>query len=181
MTWTMSDESRARAQRGALRSGCLLHVALGRGFARLYLALGLVLGLAACDPQVRNHGYVPSEEELQDLVVGIDTRASVEDTVGTPSAAGVLNDAGYFYVAQQVRQFGWREPEVLSREIVAISFDDDGTIQNIERFGLEDGNVIALSRRVTDSNVRGIGFLRQLMGNLGRIAPELLGGGDTTP
>ncbi|KPQ14077.1 MAG: hypothetical protein HLUCCO18_16175, partial [Rhodobacteraceae bacterium HLUCCO18] len=48
---------------------------------------------------------------------------------------------------------------------------------NVERFGLEDGNVVALSRRVTDSNVQGIGFLRQLLGNLGRINLDDLGGG----
>ena len=43
------------------------------------------------------------------------------------------------------------------REIVAITFDDSGVVRNIERFGLEDGNVVALSRRVTDSNVQGVG------------------------
>lgn len=126
---------------------------------------------------VRNHGYVPTDADLAEIVVGIDDRTSVEDTVGTPSAAGVLNDDGYFYVAQSVRQTGWREPEVISREIVAISFDDSGTVRNIERFGLEDGNVVALSRRVTDSSVQGVGFLRQLVGNVGRIDTTALGGG----
>ena len=33
-------------------------------------------------------------------------------------------------------------------------------------------NVVALSRRVTDSNVRGVSFLRQLLGNLGRFRAE---------
>lgn len=143
------------------------------------VALGVAgLGvLAACDPQVQNHGYVPTEADLAELVVGVDTRVSVEESVGTPSASGVLDDAGYFYVRQSVNQYGWREPEVLSREIVAISFDNSGVITNIERFGLEDGNVIALSRRTTDTNVQGVGFLRQLMGNVGRIAPDALGGG----
>jgi outer membrane protein assembly factor BamE (lipoprotein component of BamABCDE complex) len=133
--------------------------------------------LAACAPQVRNHGYVPSEAELAEIVVGIDDRASVEDSIGTPSAAGLLNETGYFYVAQSVSQYGWREPEVISREIVAISFDERGTVRNIERFGLEDGNVVALSRRVTDSSVEGAGFLRQLIGNVGRIDTTALGGG----
>ena len=53
--------------------------------------------------------------------------------------------------------------------MVAIRFDDNGVVSNIERFGLEDGNVVALSRRVSASNIEGIGFLRQLMGNLGRL------------
>ena len=40
-------------------------------------------------------------------------------------------------------------------------------MKNVEKFGLQDGRVIVLSRRVTESNVKGLGFLRQLLGNLG--------------
>lgn len=48
---------------------------------------------------------------------------------------------------------------------------------NIERFGLEDGQVIQLSRRVTESSVQDIGFLRQILSNFGRInIAEALGG-----
>jgi len=52
---------------------------------------------------------------------------------------------------------------------VAVTFTDAGIVENVERFGLEDGRVIALSRRVTDSNIKGVGFLRQLLGNFGRV------------
>ncbi len=46
-----------------------------------------------------------------------------------------------------------------------------------ERFGLQDGEVIALNRRVTDSNIEGVSFIRQLLGNLGRVdAGTLLDG-----
>ncbi len=135
------------------------------------------MALAACSPIVRNHGYVPSDAELSEISVGRDTRESVADALGSPGSAGVIGDRGYYYVSQRVQQRGYRAPEILDREIVAVSFDSRGVVSNVERFGLEDGNVVALSRRVTDSNVQGIGFLRQLMGNLGRINPAALGGG----
>jgi outer membrane protein assembly factor BamE (lipoprotein component of BamABCDE complex) len=143
---------------------------------RLVLSLALVLAGAACGPQIRTHGYVPPEDALAAISVGLDTRETVADTVGTPTASGVLGETGYYYVLQRIQQRGYREPRVVEREIVAISFDEAGVVRNIERFGLEDGNVVALSRRVTDSNVEGIGFLRQLMGNLGRINPGALAG-----
>ncbi len=44
-------------------------------------------------------------------------------------------------------------------------------VTNIERFGLERGQVVRLSRRVTTENTQGVGFLRQAFGNLGRINP----------
>ena len=54
---------------------------------------------------------------------------------------------------------------------MAISFDDTDAIANIERFGLEDGRIVPLSRRVTDSSVVENGFLRQLLGNIGNFNP----------
>ncbi|MEO0379839.1 MAG: outer membrane protein assembly factor BamE [Pseudomonadota bacterium] len=131
-----------------------------------------VTALAACAPTFRSHGYIPPEEDLQELVVGIDTRASVEDVVGSPTAGGVLDGGNYFYVRSTVKTLGPRRPEVVDREVLAISFDEQGVLNNIESFGLEDGRVVALSRRVTDSGITNISFIRQLMGNIGGGIPD---------
>ena len=42
-------------------------------------------------------------------------------------------------------------------------------VANIEEFGLEDGNIVQFSRRVTTSSVREISFLAQILSNFGRI------------
>ena len=140
--------------------------------------LGLFLMLStACTTLYRNHGYVPPEEELQNIVVGVDTRATVDDVVGPPSTAGVLSDGNYYYVRSRVRHFGALRPEVIERQVLAISFDQADVVANVERFGLQDGQVVVLSRRVTDSSVEGNGFLRQVLGNIGRIDPSDLFGG----
>lgn len=128
--------------------------------------------LSACTATYRNHGYVPTEDELAEVVVGIDTRDSVAESVGTPSSGGVLNDSGYYYVRSRVRHTGLRAPEVIERELVAISFSETGVVENIERFGLQDGRTIRLTRRVTESSISNRGFLRQLLGNLGNFSPE---------
>ncbi|MEM8653930.1 MAG: outer membrane protein assembly factor BamE [Pseudomonadota bacterium] len=143
-----------------------------RPLGKAGLALILALGIAGCAPTFQNHGYVPPEEDLQELVVGIDTRSSVEDLIGPPTAGGVLEGGDYFYIRSKVRTFGPRKPQVVDRQILAITFDAEGVLQNIERFGLEDGRVVALSRRVTESGVTDTSFLRQLFGNIGRIGPD---------
>ncbi len=91
---------------------------------------------------------------------------------GRPTTAGVLSDGGWFYVASKFRAYGWRETREIEREVVSISFDENGTVENIERFGLEDGRVIAISRRVTDSNIKGVTFLRQLFGSIGNFTAD---------
>ena len=132
--------------------------------------------LMACVADFRNHGYIPSEEILDEIVVGVDTRASVEDAAGSPTSAGLLNDSGYYYVRTRVRSFAYRAPQVVERQVLAISFDDTGVVTNIERFGLENGKVVTLQRRVTDTSSASSTFLTQLLNSLGRFRGITTGG-----
>jgi outer membrane protein assembly factor BamE (lipoprotein component of BamABCDE complex) len=138
---------------------------------RLGLALAFALGLAACGDTVRTHGFVPTDDQLEAVVVGRDTRTTVNTILGEPGSTGVMADEGWFYVRSTFEDGTYRALREVDRQVVAVSFDEAGVVTNIERFGLEDGNVVLLSRRVTDDNTAGVGFLRQLFGNLGRIDP----------
>ena len=136
---------------------------------KIVAGISLIVALTGCATQFRNHGYVPPEEDLQSLIVGVDTRATVDDIIGAPSLSGVLGDGDYYYVRSRVAAKGVLRPEVIDRQVLAISFNENDTIANIERFGLEKGQVVPLTRRVTDSSVVGNGFLRQVFGNIGAI------------
>ncbi len=151
----------------------------GAGAGRLHrkmLAVAmLVMGFAvACSPIYRNHGYVPTDDMLALIEVGTDTRDTVAEKVGRPSTSGLLNDVGWFYVQSRWREGGVRAPLEQDRQVVAISFGEAGTVSNVERFGLDRGRVVPLSRRVTDSNVEGVGFVRQLLGSIGKIRADNL-------
>lgn len=144
--------------------------------ARLRITvLGMVLVMAAgCSAVYRNHGYVPVDAELALIEVGVDTRETVAATIGRPSAAGLLNDVGWYYVQSRWKHYGALPPQEEDRQIVAISFTEAGIVENVERFGLEQGRVVALSRRVTDSNIQGLSVLRQLFGSIGRLRADQL-------
>lgn len=155
--------------RGATRA------AMGRAL-RLGLAGVLVAMVAACSTIYRNHGYVPTDDELATVEVGRDTRETVTEKIGRPTAAGLLNDVGWFYVQSRWAYRGAFEPREIDRQVVAITFAESGTVQNIERFGLEQGRVVPLSRRVTETNVKGMGIIRQLLGSFGRLSPGAITG-----
>ncbi len=142
---------------------------IGLGLCVAALAL-----LMACSNIERSHGYVPPDRDLDLIIVGVDTKETVADAVGRPTTAGILADGGWYYVKSQFSAYGIRERQEKSREVVAISFDEQGVVENIERFGLEDGKVVAISRRVTDSNIKGVSFLRQLFGSIGNFAADQL-------
>lgn len=146
---------------------------IGSGL-RLFAVLVTVVALSACAARYRDHGYVPRDEDLARITVGESTREDVARAVGRPSTTGLLTGGAWYYVGSRFRLYGPREPEEIDRQVVAISFDDRGVVENVERFGLEDGQIVALSRRVTDSNIKGVGILRQLLGNLGNVSAAQL-------
>ncbi len=141
--------------------------------------LAALLFLSACAGRLNDsHGYVPDDTLLKDVRIGVDTKETVGRLLGRPGTEGIVDDLGWYYVKSDYEQFLWRPPVEVNREVVAVSFAESGTVQNVERFGLEQGRVVALSRRVTTSNTRGIGFLRQLFSNLGTFnAGDFLQGG----
>lgn len=133
------------------------------------LVLVLAFAVAACQPIYANHGYIPTDQDLALLKVGVDTRDSVEATVGRPAAEGLLNDQAWYYVQSRWKTIGAAEPVEVTREVVAISFTAQGVVANIERFGLQQGRIVPLSRRVTTTNIAGKGILAQIFGNIGKL------------
>lgn len=143
--------------------------------ARL-VTVAAVLVVAGCTPIYQNHGYVPTEEELSRIEVGKSSREEVSAVIGRPSSVGVLQGSGWFYVGSRWKHYGARAPQEIDRQVVAITFNEGGTVENVERFGLERGEVVVLSRRVTKSNIKGLGLIRELLGSFGRVsAGKLLG------
>ncbi|WP_410217470.1 outer membrane protein assembly factor BamE [Paracoccus sp. (in: a-proteobacteria)] len=133
------------------------------------LAFLAVLGLAACTPIYRNHGYVPPANELAQVVVGQTTVDDLPGLIGRPSAQGLLTGSGWYYVGSRWRRVGAAAAQEIDRQVVAISFAPGGVVSNVETFGLERGRVVTLSRRVTEGSVTEISLVGQLLGNLGNF------------
>jgi outer membrane protein assembly factor BamE (lipoprotein component of BamABCDE complex) len=132
----------------------------------------LFLALIGCSPIQRFHGYAPDDTQLAEIEVGRDTRETVAEKVGRPGLSGVMEGSAWYYVQSDWVERGWRAPEEVDRQVVAISFDNANRVSNIERFGLRDGEVVPLSRRVTSPGPSGLVLLRQLLSNFGQFNPS---------
>lgn len=140
---------------------------IGAGLRLVALAAGLLT--ASCTATYLNHGFVPPQAEVAALQPGVDTREEVVASLGEPNAEGVLGEDDLYYVESRFRHFGPFAPEEISRQILALNFDGTGVLRNIESYGLEDGRVVPISRRVTDETLRDGTFLRQILGNIGNF------------
>ena len=148
---------------------------------RLTLVVALVAA-TGCTDLDRYHGFMPPQEEVASLQVGVTTRDEVITLFGPPMAERALVGNTIYYAASHFRTFGPFAPEEISREVLAVDFTADNRVRNISRYTLEDGRVVVLDRRVTEDGINDVTFLGQMLNALGRVdAGTLLGddgGGD---
>lgn len=147
---------------------------------RLALSVSLILGasvVTGCAPDIRKSGYYPLEQELEVIKLGQSTRAEVLSVIGSPSIGSGDVDKELYYVGQRARHFGPFKPQLVDRQIVVVSFDSADRVKNVQILGLEDGQVVVLSQRVTETISGDFGFFKQLLGNVGNVdASQILGG-----
>ena len=116
------------------------------------------------------------------LQVGQTTRSEVVSLFGPPTSDGGVASDTIYYVSSQFVHRGLFAPREVDRTVLAVNFDANDRVSGINRYGLEDGQVVNLDRRVTDDGIRNVGALSQLLGSFGRVdAGALLGGGGTDP
>lgn len=144
----------------------------GRHVCRAGLGLVLISAVAACEPTLTSHGYYPTQEAIERIQVGLDTRADVQAKLGRPSASGTFSESGWYYVSTQIEHFAYYEPEVVDRKVLAIQFDETDTVRDVRSYGLEDGRIVDLETRTTPTHGRELTILEQLIGNLSNIRGE---------
>jgi outer membrane protein assembly factor BamE (lipoprotein component of BamABCDE complex) len=136
------------------------------------LLTGSILGvaaLAACAPIRDVRGYVPDDEKVSTVSIGADTRDSVQEKLGTPSSTATFGDPTWYYISTEQERYAFFKPDVTKRQILAIQFADDGKVAEIRKYGIEDGQIIALVGRETPSRGKEMTFLQQLFGNMGAL------------
>ena len=126
------------------------------------------LGLSACSKIEQNRGYVPDAADLAEVEIGVATRQTVQQSLGSPSTVGTFDDTAWYYIRSRHERLAFFRPEVVSREVVAIYFDENNHVDDVAHYGLEDGYVVSYSNRETPTRGRELTVLEQLLGNVGR-------------
>ena len=110
-------------------------------------ALGVSAVLAGCEETYTNHGFMPQLADLETIEAGKDTRGSVLRKLGRPSSISSFDSASWFYAASRVEHYAFYAPKVVDRTVVTVSFSESGLVENVGRYGIEDGQIIDLGDR----------------------------------
>ena len=139
------------------------------------MLLGAAL-LSAC-VGVRDHrGFVLDEQLAQSVQAGVDNKASVAKTLGSPTFVGQFDANDWYYLSQDTHQFAFRNPRVTEQKLLHIRFDPAGNVVSVGTTGKE---LIAAVNPVNDYTPtlgRQRSFFDELFGNIGTISQPGLPG-----
>ena len=138
---------------------------------RISIAAILLTGslLTACAPIEESHGYVPDAELIEKLRPGVHDRDSVAELLGSPSSVATFDDGTWYYISRSTERIAFLNRKVVQQDVVVVSFDEAGIVQDVERFSLEDGRQIDLVSRTTPTRGKELSLVQELFGNLGRF------------
>jgi outer membrane protein assembly factor BamE (lipoprotein component of BamABCDE complex) len=128
-----------------------------------------LLTTAACAPITSFSGFQAIESDPKDVKVGADTKSTVRGKLGSPSAMATFDPNTWFYMNQVKQRVAFRKPNVVARNVTAITFNKDSeAVESVNNYTLKDGKVIAFNGRETPTRGRELTVLEQLLGNVGR-------------
>jgi outer membrane protein assembly factor BamE (lipoprotein component of BamABCDE complex) len=131
------------------------------------------LALIACTPQVSNHGYRLDEAAFAQVVPGRTSREQVLQLLGSPSSLATFDGSVWYYVSQRTERMSFYQEEVVNQDVVAIAFDDLGTVTQVDRHGLDRAQEVSLVDRETPTSGSELSVFEQFIGNIGRFNPPV--------
>ena len=134
----------------------------------LHCAL-IALALAACQPMIDQRGNLPDEKKISEIEPGVTTKEAVSQLLGTPSSVSTFGDKTWYYISRRTEQTAFFNPQVLDQQVVVVAFDEGDVVRNVQHLNLADSRPIDPSSRETPSAGKEIGFVEQLLGNLGKF------------
>ena len=136
---------------------------------RLSTIAAVSAAIAACAPQLNTHGDHIEADRLALIQPGTQNRDEVAQILGSPSSTSVFGEEAWYYVSDVVETRSIFSRKVTERQVVTIRFDEQGVVKELDMYGLDRGQEVALVERETPSFGESTNFFTDLLGNLGRF------------
>ena len=132
-------------------------------------AILAAIAASACSTTVTKHGTQFSEQEVSQVTKGL-SQDQVRQILGSPATvAAVGRGDAFYYISSTMQQQAFFKPSEVDRQVVAIYFAQNGTVDRVANYGMKDGKVFDFISRTTPSaNTNDQSIVQQLFRNLGQ-------------
>jgi outer membrane protein assembly factor BamE (lipoprotein component of BamABCDE complex) len=135
-------------------------------------AIGLLaLQLGACTANVAAHGHRLDAAALAQVEPGRSSQREVVQLLGSPSSLATFDNHTWYYISQRTERRSFYQEKIVAQDVVAIRFDDQGLVSQIDRHGLDEAREIEVVDRETPTAGNELTILEQFIGNIGRFNP----------
>lgn len=134
------------------------------------IAAGVLISTTACSPRMVSRGYFPDKEKIDAIAVGVDTKRSVNDRLGSPTLVSTFNADIWYYVTSREQQVAWRLPATIKQDVLEVHFAPNGQVSEIVKHDESELREVATVNKVTATRGRELSFWEQMFGSIGRGA-----------
>ena len=129
----------------------------------------ILLYQAGCSPRIAVSGNLPNSDLLESIEIGQVNKQEVLNLLGTPSTISPFSSNNWYYVSERTETSAFFAPKVVDRKVLLIKFNDKSVVSDIKSYGTEAGKAVDIVDRITPTEGRDFGLIKQLLGNLGRF------------
>jgi outer membrane protein assembly factor BamE (lipoprotein component of BamABCDE complex) len=120
------------------------------------------------------HGFLFDLSDHQLLQEGVTSKERVLKIMGSPTIISNLDsNETWIYYSEDVKNLLFFIPDITSRTIVTLKFDDSDTVKKIEKFDLEnEAKEMKFLSQYTYVKSKKIGFFKSLFSNVGQVKAQ---------
>ena len=129
--------------------------------------------LSACSGIKSNNGYMPVEDNVNQLKVNVTTSSSARLKLGEPALILGDREPIFIYASQVTDRVLFFEPKVISRDVLVLYFDKKKKFKKLNRFNLKDSKSFAINKSATTLNAEQKSLITTLFSNVGIGNPTI--------
>ena len=146
----------------------MIFKSVNAGLLRVAVLFAAAAVLFACEAIIDQRGNLPEGDELKQVEPGKTDKATVQRLLGSPSSVAAFDPDTWYYISEKTKSVAFFKQETLDQQVVAIHFDKDGVVKNIDHKGLQDAEAVTPNPNATPSRGREFSVIEQFLGSFGK-------------
>lgn len=123
----------------------------------------------ACTPVVHTRGNLVDNDRLASITPGVSRKADVASVLGTPTTTAPFDDSVWYYMGEKTANKAFFEREITERRVLAVKFDEAGTVQEIQETDKAASQDIDIVNAETPTAGKKMNMFQQFFSNLGKF------------